>query len=119
MTAGQHCTHSCALHLHHCRSCSESSFYSSQIVRRTAVLAQEDEIWGQFLRASTATSSKLMLEDNAICLGNICHAKTNGGIFLRQQSVLNFIPNLQNTENISVTFSTVKQPDLLVVGTEL
>lgn len=40
--------------------------------------------------------SKLMLEDNAIYVGNVCCAKINSGVFLWQQRAPNPAANAQN-----------------------
>lgn len=42
------------------------------------------------------TYTKLMLEENAICLGNVCSAKINSGVFLWQQRAPNPAANAQN-----------------------
>lgn len=60
------------------------------------ILGQENGIWGQFLGVSAVIISKLMLEDNAVYLGNICCAGINSGVLLWQQRAPNPAPEAQN-----------------------
>lgn len=87
MTASQHCAHVCRLHLHWLQRLlwKQLLFYTDSKEYKKKNPGQEDGIWEQFLGASTVTYSKLILEDNAICLGNVCCAKINYGIFLRSR----------------------------------